>query len=241
MTQSRTAQRSTPTTAPAVKRPTRTSSKRTVATTINLFSDAPEPAEVKVERGEIPFVKLKESKYPGIGFALKQVLALRSQKRAIENRLKQSETKVRDAAKDYFIDEVVTNNNTIPTFIVKSERGTDELMIVSKDCYKDIKKPEADDLIAQFGPNIVETSTTYVVDKDMAKIHGAKISAAIMAITDIPEEDKLKIIKKVTSYEVKKGTVLNLNQFGAKARDAFYDIKPEFQIKTEGTRISKEC
>lgn len=202
------------------------------APVINLFNEAAEigtavapAADEKKQRT----ILMKEETYPGISLAIKNVINLRSAKKLIENKLKNNESKVQIAARAAFIAGFLEDGNT-ETFIAKAERGTAELMVIPQNAYANVNEARANELTTEYGPGIITKTTNFSFNPDLLRQYAEKINAAILA-TDIPHADKLALIQKTTSYSITDGTLTDLAKFGDKAHDAFYDIKPVFQLK----------
>ena len=202
------------------------------APVINLFNQAAEVGTQPVEdtKPKTKTITFSDTDYPGIKAAIKNVVNMRGAKKLIENKLKQNEAKVQLAVRDKYIKTYMSEGNP-GSFIAKPLTGSNELLVVPKNVYANVTKERADELTAEYGPAIVTKSVSYIFNPDMIRQYIDKINAAINA-TDIPQADKLALIQKVTSYSITDNTINELERFGDKAQDAFYDIKPVFQLNT---------
>jgi hypothetical protein len=121
------------------------------------------------------------------------------------------------------------------SFIIKGEGmkklPTASLMFIPTDKYIKIGEERFEELKETYGEDIVEENTTYTMDAKLIEQYGELLSDAIAKIKGIPDSDKKKLISAVTSYSVKKGTISELDKFGATIPEMLEEIKPVYQMK----------
>lgn len=106
------------------------------------------------------------------------------------------------------------------------------LMFIPTDRYSGIDEDRFECLKESYGEEMVEEQDTYTMDNEMIEKYGDVISDLIQNCKKIDAEDKKKLIKVVTKYTVKKGTISNLPSFKGHKIDAILsDIKPVYQMK----------
>lgn len=96
-----------------------------------------------------------------------------------------------------------------------------QVMFVPTDGYIKIGPDRAEQLVETFGEDIVEEKTTFAFDSDMVNKYGEVISQLIESCGDISDEDKERIIKATTTFNIKKGSIDKLKEL---SRDADMDI-----------------
>lgn len=121
------------------------------------------------------------------------------------------------------------------SFIIKAEGmkklPSASLMFIPTDKYIKIGEERFEELRGTYGEEIVEETTTYTMDAKLIEQYGELLSDAISKIKAIPESDKKKLISAVTSYSIKKGTISELDKFGATIPEMLEEIKPVYQMK----------
>ena len=121
------------------------------------------------------------------------------------------------------------------SFIIKAEGmkkiPSASLMFIPTDKYIKIGEERFEELRETYGEEIVEETTTYTMDAKLIEQYGELLSDAISKIKAIPESDKKKLISAVTSYSIKKGTISELDKFGATIPEMLEEIKPVYQMK----------
>ncbi len=115
------------------------------------------------------------------------------------------------------------------TVIFRSIKAS--LMFLAQDRYIKIDQERAHQLKTEYNKDIVAESTTFTMDSVLVEKYGKVISDLIMNCKDIKAEDKTKLIKATTSYEVAKGTIQNAMGFGKKLQDVVEDVKPVFMMR----------
>ena len=104
-------------------------------------------------------------------------------------------------------------------------------MFIPTDKYIKIGEERFEELRSTYGGEIVEENTTYTMDAKLIEQYGELLSDAIAKIKGIPDNDKKKLISAVTSYSIKKGTISELDKFGATIPEMLEEIKPVYQMK----------
>jgi len=125
------------------------------------------------------------------------------------------------------------NGENPGSFILQSSKDDDiaQVMFVTSDKYISIKsKKEADELIDMFGEDIIDEKTDYIINPELVNKYSEVISNLINDSIHIEDEDKEKIIKAVTTYSIRKGTVDNLDKFGD-IKTLVETIKPVYSLK----------
>ena len=69
------------------------------------------------------------------------------------------------------------------------------------------------------------------MNTELIEKYGETISNLIEKCKAIPEADKAKLIGAITTYEIKKGTISELDKYDATIPEMLEDIKPVYQLK----------
>lgn len=115
-------------------------------------------------------------------------------------------------------------------FQSENEEEVGQFLLVPQDRYSTINKEKANELISEYGEDIVEVETSYTFDPKMVEKYSKVISQLIMNSSDIEDDDKRNIIVANSNYKVAKGTIDNLSAYGD-VYSVFEDTKPVFSIK----------
>lgn len=143
---------------------------------------------------------------------------------------------IHDEIKEISISEWVklyqTTSKNPGTIVIESRDGLDvaQLQLVPSDKYISISEERATDLIETYGESIVEEETTYSFDAAMVDKYGEVISTLIENCDEISDRDKDKIIKAITKYTIKKGTIDLIPKYG-EVSEVFEAIKPVVSLK----------
>jgi hypothetical protein len=105
------------------------------------------------------------------------------------------------------------------------------LMFIPTDKYIKIGEERYNELLETYGEDIVTEKTAYIMNSELVEKYGELLSEAISKIKGIPDSDKKKLISAVTSYEVKKGTISDLDKFGGTIPEMLEEVKPIYQMK----------
>lgn len=121
-----------------------------------------------------------------------------------------------------------------PGSVIIEQRDEDDnvgrVLFIPTDKYISISEERANDLREEFGDEIVEEETTYSFDATMVDKYGEIISNLIENCDEISDRDKDKIIKAVSKFSVKKGTIDMITKYG-EVSDVFEAIKPVVALK----------
>lgn len=115
-------------------------------------------------------------------------------------------------------------------FQSENEEEVGQFLLVPQDRYSAINKEKANELISEYGEDIVEVETSYTFDPKMVEKYSKVISQLIMNSSEIEDDDKRNIIVANSNYKVAKGTIDNLSVYGD-VYSVFEDTKPVFSIK----------
>jgi hypothetical protein len=69
------------------------------------------------------------------------------------------------------------------------------------------------------------------MNSELVEKYGELLSNAIAKIKEIPDSDKAKLISAITSFEIKKGTISDLDKFGGTIPEMLEEVKPIYQMK----------
>jgi len=105
-----------------------------------------------------------------------------------------------------------------------------QLMFVPTDKYISIDEDRANELRKEFGDDIVEEKVTFSFDNEMLEKYGEILSKLILECDEIDENDKKKIIKATKVYEISKGTINRLNEYGD-IETVLENVKPILSLK----------
>ena len=121
------------------------------------------------------------------------------------------------------------------SFMIRAEgvkkMPSSSLMFIPTDKYIKIGEERFNELKETYGEDLVEETTTYTMDAKLIEQYGELLSAAISKIKGIPDIDKKKLISATTSYSIKKGTISDLDKFGATIPEMLEEVKPIYQMK----------
>lgn len=123
---------------------------------------------------------------------------------------------IRDISRTEWINLYQKTGKNPGSVMIESKHGLDvsQLMFVPTDAYIKINAERSEQLIEQYGPEIVEEKTVFSFDADMIEKYGEALSKLIEECSEIDEDDKGSIIKATTSYSVAKGTIDKLKEYG---------------------------
>ena len=105
------------------------------------------------------------------------------------------------------------------------------LMFIPTDKYIKIGEERYNDLVDTYGEDIASEKTTYNMNSELVEKYGELLSNAIAKIKEIPDSDKAKLISAITSFEIKKGTISDLDKFGGTIPEMLEEVKPIYQMK----------
>ena len=142
------------------------------------------------------------------------------------------------ALKERSIEEFITlyeNDGKYPGSFnveIRGKKNTQAVgyMFIPTDKYIKIDEERYNELLENYGENLVEKKVTYNMDATLVEKYGELLSDAIMKIKGISDEDKKKLITATNSYNIKNGTIEDLQDFGS-IDEMVQEVKPVFQTK----------
>lgn len=108
------------------------------------------------------------------------------------------------------------------------------MMFLPTDRYLKIDEERAKELKGEFGNEIVEEETTYIMDTKLVEKYGMHISNLISKSKKITDDDKAKLISAVTNFTVTKGTIKDAQDYvtkGITLEHIIENIAPVYQMK----------
>lgn len=121
------------------------------------------------------------------------------------------------------------NPGSVMLFQEKDE-NVSQLMYVPSDKYITINESRAEELRELYGEDVVTEETTFSFDSVMLEKYGEIISRLIEESVEIEERDKEKIITAKTTFNVSKGTIDKLSDYGD-VEEVFEDVRPVISLK----------
>jgi len=142
---------------------------------------------------------------------------------SLQDKIKSAEAKVsmltgeiKEVGKDLWSKQYLKMGKNPGSVMLESKKGDDvgQVMFIPMDKYITINSDRADELRDEFGEDIVEENTTFAFDNDMIEKYGEVLSNLIEMSDDISDDDKGKIIKAVTKFNISKGTIDKFKDYG---------------------------
>jgi hypothetical protein len=112
----------------------------------------------------------------------------------------------------------------------EKDENVSQLMYVPSDKYITINESRAEELRELYGEDVVTEETTFSFDSVMLEKYGEIISRLIEESVEIEERDKEKIITAKTTFNVSKGTIDKLSDYGD-VEEVFEDVRPVISLK----------
>jgi hypothetical protein len=103
-------------------------------------------------------------------------------------------------------------------------------MYLPTDKYKTIDAARSRYLREKYGEAITSEATEYAFDAELLERYAEAISAAIMNVAEIPEEDKPRLIVARTKFSVAKGSIDRLLD-APDPSEMLEEIQPVIQLK----------
>lgn len=201
----------------------------------NLFKVAKEKNVGKATKAEKEEVLINE---PGFHLSLTRLAELKVQQDALAAESSILAAQVRERSISEFAKLYDANGKYPGSFMIRAtgmkKLPSASLMFLPTDKYIKIDEDRYNELAKEFGDDMVTEKTTYIMDTELIEKHGEIISDLISKCKAISDDDKAKLIKAVTSYEVAKGTISELkNEKFAKygVENMLTEIKPVYQMK----------
>lgn len=196
----------------------------------NLFSKAKKTApKTKAAKNEKVRIRVEEE---GFFNKVQKLEELNDQMKSAKAKADMISDELRDVSKSEWIkyyDETGKNPGSV---MIEQLDGEDvaQLMFVPTDRYITVNEERAEELIEEYGDEIVEEETTFSFDSVMIEKYGEILSRLIEESDEIKEEDKEKIIKATTKFSVKKGTIDKMKEYGD-IEVIMESIKPVVSLK----------
>lgn len=163
---------------------------------------------------------------------VKMVETLQAQIKSSEAKVSMMTDEIKEMGKELWAKTYEKMGRNPGSVMLESKNGLDigQVMFLPMDKYITINADRADQLRDEFGEDIVEETTTFAFDNDMIEKYGEVLSNLIEMSTDISEDDKGKIIKAVTKFNVAKGTIDKFKDYG-NISDVMEATKPVIALK----------
>jgi hypothetical protein len=170
---------------------------------------------------------------PGFFEKIEKVQTLQDTIKSAEAKVAMMTDEIKELGKELWAKTFQKTGKNPGSVFLEAQEGEDvaRVMFIPTDKYITINADRAEQLIEQFDDTIVEESTTFAFDNDMVDKYGEIISKLIEMSDDIDEDDKGKIIKAVTKFSVKKGTIDKFSEYGD-VQDVMEAVKPVISLKS---------
>jgi hypothetical protein len=148
---------------------------------------------------------------------------------ALEAKLAEAQHTIHVAGRKAFLDLYRAGRHNPDSFIIEAD---DELriMYLPTDKYKTIDAARSRYLREKYGEAITSEATEYAFDAELLERYAEAISAAIMNVAEIPEEDKPRLIVARTKFSVAKGSIDKLLD-APDPSEMLEEIQPVIQLK----------
>jgi hypothetical protein len=212
----------------------KTPKAKATTTGINLFASATKKVAKSAAKDDKVVVIFKGE----VSDAIKKYEDAKKAKAEAEAAMAQAESIIKPEAQAKFLEEYNKTGKRTESFILSGTGHDNSLLYITMDAYKKIDEERYNYLADTYGDDVVEDNSEYIMDKEMIQKYGAQISEAIMKAKNIPQDVKLKIIKKVENFSVAKGTINKMVEIAKKAKTTisalFEEIMPTQQLKSRG-------
>lgn len=144
-------------------------------------------------------------------------------------------SEVKEISKEKWAEYFQETGKNPGSVMIEAKEGLDtaQVMFVPQDKYITIDKDRAEELIEEFGEDVVETDTQFSFDNAMIQKYGEVLSRLIQESEEIEDDDKGKIIKAVVKYSVAKGTINKMSKLGdGDVQEVMEAIRPVVMLKT---------
>jgi hypothetical protein len=148
---------------------------------------------------------------------------------ALEARLAEAQHTIHVAGRKAFLDLYRTGRHNPDSFIIEADDGL-RIMYLPTDKYKTIDSERSRYLREKYGEAITSEATEYAFDAELLERYAEAISAAIMNVAEIPEEDKPRLIVARTKFSVAKGSIDKLLD-APDPSEMLEEIQPVIQLK----------
>jgi hypothetical protein len=210
------------------------STKKSTTPKTNLFATA--KTEVTAKSNEDK--KMVTVTEPEVVNAIDDLVKGREMEKAGKAMQAKAESILKPAAQTEWMNEYKKSNKRPGSFIMANQNNG--VLYIVMDSYKKIDEDRATYLKETYGEDIVETADEFIINNEAIEKYAEEISEAIMKIKSIPDEVKLSMFTKRTSFKVAKGTIENLTKIAADNNTTpetlFSEIVPTTQIKVRGDK-----
>jgi hypothetical protein len=202
----------------------------------DFFKKLKDSVEPKDKKGRIPTLTLTNDT---IFEQVRQLAHKKSELVALEKDISTLNAGVRQTAFNQYASEYQSKHSNPGSLnlVFKNNRGEEaKLQFVPQDAYCDIDAHKAGELRREFGKDIVQERDVLTIDQEMFEKYEKAIMQFLKGSPDIADEDRSKIIKWNTTYNITKGTHNRLHELALKVHgtviDVFTKIGVIFQIKS---------
>lgn len=198
----------------------------------NLFSKAKTAAPAKTAKGKDEKVRIKIED-PSFFSKIEKAEKIQDNMKKEKAQLDMITDELRDSGKSEWAklyQKTGKNPESVMLEHVNDAGDVAQLMFCPSDRYITINAERAEALREEFGEEIVEEKTVFAFDNEMIEKYGEVLSRLIEESEEISDKDKEKIIKATTSYNVAKGTIDIMKNYG-KVSEVMEAIKPVVALK----------
>ena len=110
--------------------------------------------------------------------------------------------------------------------------GKGSFQFITSDRYKMIDEDRYNELIQEYGKDMVEETTTYSFDTAILEKHMDHINELLSKSKVLSENEKDNLLTSKTSYTVKKGTIKDILSISEDVEQVIEEIQPVFSIKS---------
>lgn len=197
----------------------------------NLFSKAAKTAVSKTTKAKEtkPTVEIKD---PEFFDKVSRLAKLQDNLKRDKAEADMINDEIKDIGKSQWC-EIYEKTGSNPGSIVLSSKKDSDLarvMLVPSDGYIKINKDRAGYITEQYGEDIVEEKVSFEFDNDMIEKYGEVLSRLIEESEEIDEDDKDKIIKAVATFNIAKGTIDKLKEYG-EVKSVIEEVRPIIALK----------
>ena len=157
----------------------------------------------------------------------------------LQKRMKSDKTKsdkisndIKKLTKEKWL-ELYKDSGENPGSVIFAKEENDKfarVMFVPSDKYIKIDEKRKNELQEKYGDDIITEETEFSFDSEMIEKYGEVLSELIMGCEEIDDSDKEKIIVSKTSFNIAKGTLDKLIDYG-ELNEVMEDINPVLSIK----------
>lgn len=196
----------------------------------NLFSKAKKAAP-KTTKAKAEKVRITISD-PSFYDKIEKLESLNNEMKSSKAKADMLSAEIKDLGKDKWAELYTETGKNPGSVMLENIQGEDvaQVMFVPTDKYITINEDRANELIEEFGEDIVQEETTFSFDNKMIEKYGEVISELIYGSDKIDENDKEKIIKAVSKYSVAKGTIDRFTDFGD-VKEIMETVRPVVSLK----------